>query len=424
MKQPQIFLDPLERRDEAPIAFGLRRPNAALIATAAPGRRRKLWDLMPALHCSVVGTCLMSGELRNLMRRCGAATEKNATDHELHELAVSAAGRQDAVAKELQKALDQRHKAIITRFAGATDAGTLRQLWDEAAQGGDISGAYWAVLTHPLCDHELVHRSFGDVHMLSHLVGSANRVAMQKLRRLEHERAELTEKLQRQQDQLRDAIVSREARIDALNSALMAKAERKASGAAGDDAPLLALNRLVVDLRKQLDGEARRRERAERKLQETSGALLAREQERAMLAEENAALRAESAAAEEALAALSGPDASSGRLDLRGRVLLYVGGRPRPVAQMKLIVESAGGELLHHDGGLEEHADVLPGLVSRAQVALFPVDCISHPAALALKRHCRQAGKPFIPLRSSGLTTFLHALKTSSASGDAPRRVG
>jgi hypothetical protein len=414
MRDLQRLLNPVEQRDEWTATLGPRRPNAALMP-AAPARRKKLWDLMPALHCSVVGTCLMSGELRVLLRRCGAATEKSATDHDLHELAVSAAGRQDSVAKELQKALDQRHKTALARFANATDGAALRALWDEAVQSGDISGAYWAVLTHPLCDHELVHQAFGDVHMLSHLVGSANRVAMQRLRRLEHERAELTEKLHRQQERMRDLVVARDARISALNSALLAKAERKAAGAAGDDAPLLALNQLVIDLRKQLDVETRRRERAEKKSQEVSGALLAREQERAALAEENAILRAESAAAEEALAALSGPSVSSDRLELHGRILLYVGGRPRQVAQMKLLVQAAGGELLHHDGGIEEHAEVLPGLVSRAEVALFPVDCISHAAALSLKRLCRQAGKPFVPLRSSGTTSLLYALKTSSA---------
>src|SRR5262245_33687434 len=99
--------------------LGLRKPNAALIAAAPAGRRRKLWELLPALHCSIIGTCLMSGELRGLLRRCGAVPEKDATDHELHEVAVSAAGRHDAVSKELQKSLDLRHKPALARFAAA-----------------------------------------------------------------------------------------------------------------------------------------------------------------------------------------------------------------------------------------------------------------------------------------------------------------
>jgi hypothetical protein len=52
----------------------------------------------------------------------------------------------------------------------------------------------------------------------------------------------------------------------------------------------------------------------------------------------------------------------------------------------------------------------LSALTSRADIVLFPVDCVSHDAALMVKRLCRQAGKPFIPLRSGGATSFLAAL--------------
>ena len=72
--------------------------------------------------------------------------------------------------------------------------------------------------------------------------------------------------------------------------------------------------------------------------------------------------------------------------------------------------ERACGQFITHDGGVEEAKDLLPGLVSRADVALFPVDCVSHNAAQSLKRLCRQAGKPFVPLRSSGIPSLLHAL--------------
>jgi hypothetical protein len=42
---------------------------------------------------------------------------------------------------------------------------------------------------------------------------------------------------------------------------------------------------------------------------------------------------------------------------------------------------------------------------------LFPVDCVSHAAMLAVKRLCGQADKPFVPLRSVGLAPFCAALK-------------
>ncbi len=49
----------------------------------------------------------------------------------------------------------------------------------------------------------------------------------------------------------------------------------------------------------------------------------------------------------------------------------------------------------HHDGGVDERNGLLAGLVGRADLVLFPVDCISHDAALTVKRLCRQLGKPF-----------------------------
>jgi hypothetical protein len=100
------------------------------------------------------------------------------------------------------------------------------------------------------------------------------------------------------------------------------------------------------------------------------------------------------------------------RLD--GVVLLYVGGRPNQVAHMRAMVERLGATFLHHDGGVEHHPNLLPGLTSRCSVVLFPVDCISHEAANAVKSLCRQGGKRFVPLRSASVTSLLAALQTQA----------
>jgi hypothetical protein len=71
---------------------------------------------------------------------------------------------------------------------------------------------------------------------------------------------------------------------------------------------------------------------------------------------------------------------------------------------------STKGRFLHHDGGIEHSAALLPGLVSRADIAVFPVDCVSHDAAAAVKRVCRQLGKRYIPLRTSSLACLLSGL--------------
>ena len=41
----------------------------------------------------------------------------------------------------------------------------------------------------------------------------------------------------------------------------------------------------------------------------------------------------------------------------------------------------------------------------------FPTDCVSHDAALQVKRLCRQTMKPFVPLRSSGVASFVAGLR-------------
>src|SRR5262249_62178826 len=91
--------------------------------------------------------------------------------------------------------------------------------------------------------------------------------------------------------------------------------------------------------------------------------------------------------------------------------LLYVGGKPAHIGHLRGLAERAGAAFLYHDGGIEERGGLLPGLVSRADVVLFPVDCVSHAAMLQLKRLCHQADKRFLPLRSAGLATFCAALK-------------
>jgi len=45
---------------------------------------------------------------------------------------------------------------------------------------------------------------------------------------------------------------------------------------------------------------------------------------------------------------------------------------------------------------------------------------VSHDAALTVKRLCRQLGKPWVPLRSSGLASFLAGL-AEPGGGHVPR---
>jgi len=97
------------------------------------------------------------------------------------------------------------------------DAEKLRALWSNAVERAEIPGGYWAVLTHPLSTEDLARQDFGEVHILSHLLGAANGADIRRLRELESENVALQEKVARQQSQLRDAIIRRDATIAGLN---------------------------------------------------------------------------------------------------------------------------------------------------------------------------------------------------------------
>ena len=133
---------------------------------------------------------------------------------------MTLAGRAQGGGKLIQKALDRRHEAAIKQFARAQDENALLRLWVDAVKRGDIPGAYWAVLSHPAATDAIMRQAFGDVHMLSHMVGAANRADIRRLCQLEEDNARLSAKLEAQQRQLRDGFTARDDKIRLLNEAL------------------------------------------------------------------------------------------------------------------------------------------------------------------------------------------------------------
>jgi len=291
----------------------------------------------------------------------------------------------------------------------------VRALWRAALQRGEIPGAYWAALSHPATSNLLARKLFGEVHMLSHLVGAANRADIRRLCQLEADKTDLEAKVARQQAQLRDAVVSRDATIAALRGSLAnALAEERPEPAAtvDGDPEHRTLTTLVADLERRLTAETRRRERAEDRARSITEELAEERSRRLQAEHRNGMLTAELEALEASLAPHgdAAEEPSVDGLDLAGVALLYVGGRPNQLVHLRALGERLGAEFLHHDGGVEDRGGLLPGLVSRADLVMFPVDCVSHDAALLVKRLCRQGDKPFVPLRSAGLSSFLAAL--------------
>ena len=389
------------------------------LAPAAPLRpqRATLADLDLHLHCSIVGTCLTTGELRKLVPRFAPHIDrKRATDLDIHHAAVALCCEGGPARKEINKALDARHILAIKRFKAAADEDALRVLWQGAMASGDIPGAYWAVMTHPALTPDARALAFGDVHMLSHLVGASNRADIRRLVALEDECQQLREQNERQQARLQEAGAHHAATVRALEARIQALEAQCRVPVAQDDTSSLRAD--LADRDALLALHVQRCGAAEQRLAASQAAEKALQLELARTRRDSGALHAEALAAEGALAALLGEgDAEAGLPRLDGARIAYVGGRPGAAAALARLVEAAGGELLLHDGGVEERTGTLAALLGRADTVVFPVDYVSHSAMHLLKRSCEQSGIAYHPLRSAGIASFAALLREVFGAG-------
>ena len=148
---------------------------------------------------------------------------------------------------------------------------------------------------------------------------------------------------------------------------------------------------MLAELNRKLGQETTRRERLEQRLNAMSEGMRTLEASfQAVQGERDALRRERSSRWRIILPALLQPAGGDGEaaLDLSTRTILYVGGRPHQIPQLKALVERTGARFLHHDGGLEHSAALLPGLISRADPAI--------PGRLRQPR-CRRHAQAAVP---------------------------
>ena len=174
---------------------------------------------------------------------------------------------------------------------------------------------------------------------------------------------------------------------------------------------------LIADLQRRLSQEASRRERMERRVADLTRERDSERRERSLLALREQDWRHELDAAELSLSKMLPEAETTPDLlpSLHGAALLYVGGRPHQLPQLRRLAEQWGATFVHHDGGVDDRSGLLESLVAGADLVLFPVDCVSHNAVAVVKRVSRNVGKRFVALRSSGLTSFVTALRSLAA---------
>ncbi|AFQ51691.1 DUF2325 domain-containing protein [Burkholderia cepacia] len=398
-------------------------------------RRARLSELDSNLHCSIIGTCLTTHELRKLVPKYTDLDRQRATDLDIHHAAVELAIEGTAGGKALHKALDERYAGAIRAFDHARDADALLALWQDALKSGEIPPAYWALMTHPRTTMAVRQAAFGDLHMLSHLVGAANRADIRRLVALEEENAALQAKLERQQARLHEMSAQRDAALH----------ERDACHARQNAQPTSAESALHDEVRELRDALAARderlalhtsrREAAEQRIaaeQASARAMRARLDDLMAMVK---TLRAEASAIEQAVQASTDDpaDAAADSLSmLQHKRVVYVGGRPGSTRAIRRIVETAGGELTLHDGGIEDRKGLLAAALPGANMVVFPVDCIDHDSVNLLKRMCERHQIAYYPLRTASVASFVeligrldaHArdvMPRDTPAGDPPR---
>ena len=403
-----------------------RTPDAA-----STSRRRLLWDIWDGYHCSICGTCLSFADLVRIAARAGIQFEPDESEHGIHGHIVQLASKPGRVAKLVQKILDRRHRNAVNRFRRAKSETQVGELWSRALAEGDIPGPYWALMTHPRSTSVLMMRAFGEVHMLSHLAGATNRADIRRLRALEGAREELTEQLAAARRRLSESEAEHRRHAEDLQTEKRELTNRlQVAKEAG-----MHLEQLENRLREFEDGETvrmlqTRNVELESELDEARRQLRSETQRRSALEHELSALQATHREMSSTVQALngecdalqslleSGIDNANGgaieagrAIDLCGRRVAYVGGRSGIVGHFRALVERLNGHFIHHDGGIEDHEGQLGRMLGQADVVLCPVDCVSHRACLRAKRFCKRTAKPFVPLRSAGLSSFVTGLR-------------
>lgn len=390
--------------------FPLHFDAAPPVAREA-ARRRKLWEIAHKYHCPIVGTCLNMEELRKLARRAGLEGWDSESDYALHSTAVGLARERNELSEPMQKLLERKFEAAVRRFARAKSGDELLSQWREALARGEAAGAFWAAMSHGQASEQVAHLIYEDIHMLSHQVGATSRADLGELSRLRRVEAELALKLERQQERHGAQMAEKEEDIRNLSLRLdgaleierrlrAAEAQLRASGA-------------IAELEVRLLAETQRAVQAERRYGELAA-------QAAGLRQKTDELQGEWEAAEEALTmALTPPachdcaESREGRCasgDFSGRCILCVGGRTGMADQYRTMVERSNGRFVHHDGGIEDNPKRLQAMLAAADAVICPADNVSHGAYYAVKRLCKQYGKPCVLLKRSGLSTFARGL--------------
>ncbi len=412
---------PFEAAPPAGLPFQQGAPFATGVAfgKATGSRRRRLWELPHHCHCPVVGVCLPLGVLRALVNKA-LGGQAVADDYEIHVGAVAECGCKNKLSVALQKVLEQRYAVAIMRFKTAKTARELAQLWTHAIEAGDITGAFWAALTHPRCDAVLQEVVCRDMHMLQHQAGATVRMDMAKFKAVMAENAVLARELGRVQERVTLQMAEKTGEIEKLKSRLMlmqAANISKDSEIAFLTADMAHMKAAVPDLDARTRLQKKLDQLAQRELDQQVQILELRHK----LASAEQSLQQTVSLVSSATPAADTVQAPPNRVipikfHLQQKSVLCVGGRSGNVSSYRDVVERVGGRFAHHDGGLEDNQHLLDASLAAADLVICQTGCISHNAYWRVKDFCKRTGKQCVFVENPSASSLARGLEQFSAS--------
>jgi hypothetical protein len=359
-----------------------------------------------------VGVCFPLSTLRQLVNKA-LGGKAMADDYEVHVGAVSECLQRNRLSELLQKDLESRYASTVQAFRAAKTTKELAGLWADAVRRGDVAGAFWAALTHPRCDEVLQEVVLRDMHMLQHQAGAAIRVDIGKFNLLLREHGVLARELGKAQQRCTQLLAEKSAEIEQLNRQLV----QQRAATIGKETRIAFLLQDLQQLRASLpdyENTSRLRKQLEQ---------LAHRQ--AELETQNAQLRQQLGQAQRALS-LRGPEdaptlASEPQQDpikeapitlhLGKKTVLCVGGRNGNLAHYREVIERAGGQFAHHDGGLENHQGALDAVLGAADLVICQTGCISHNAYWRVKDFCKRHGKQCVFVENPSTSSLSRSLQ-------------
>ena len=400
------------------IELTLAAPAPKSVPAVVSGDRRRIWQIDPGMHCAVLGTCLALNDLHVIARRARYRIVPTMTAYELHSWFVDMMAYANDVSKLVDKELEKRHRVAVHAVRRARTGDELEARFKETAADGFIAGAFWGAMSHPLCTSTLAWRFFGEIHMLSHLVGASRRSDLARVHELETSCAALDAKLAhlkhdhrelaREKKKADEHVATLDLSVDRLERRHSIACERIRSLEAATHAT--ELESRLDEMRRRLEDAERRAHAAAADFDEARAAAKRADARARELEAENEALEIELATTMRC--PLAGDvDAANDTGALVGKRILCLGGRTNLVPHYRMIVERRGGEFLHHDGGIEDSLESVTRALTSVDAVVCPLDCVSHAATLKVRRACKNLLKRFVPLRSSGLSSFARGIR-------------